>query len=319
MQRRKKFPLPKSLKENVVYFLFKLFTIWVKRVPLISLGSYGEAIGTIAFHTIGKARKIALNNLRLALGSEKNEQEIERICRSAFKNIARDMMEVSHFPQYEESYLRSLLRLEGSEYLDQALERGKGVVAISAHLGNFTLMAIRLAKEGYPLSIVTKYSKNPKIVKFITSYADSVGIESIPDKPRMACVAQSLKALKENRILMIHIDLNAPTTEAWVDFFGYLVPTYKGPVVLSSRTGAPILPIFTVRNADQYHHVMIYPPLDLDVTENRERDIHTNTAKITKTVEAMIMKYPEQWWWIHPRFKRARDIQTGRRLAPKHF
>jgi KDO2-lipid IV(A) lauroyltransferase len=302
----------------LVYFLFKLFTIWVKRIPLKSLRSYGETIGTITFHILGKARRIALNNLHLALGNEKSEEEINRICQDSFKNIGKDMMEVSHFPQYEDSYLRTLVRLEGREFLDQALRQGKGVVAISAHLGNFTLMAIRLAKEGYPLSIVTKYSKNPKIVKFLTSYADAVGIESIPDKPRMTCVAQSLKALKENRILMIHIDLNAPTTEAWVDFFGYLVPTYKGPVVISFRTGALIVPIFTIRNADQLHQVIIHPPLVLNITEDKQRDIHTNTAKITKIVEAMILKYPEQWWWIHPRFRRARDIQTGKRLFPKH-
>lgn len=302
----------------MVYFLFKLFTIWLKRIPLRSLGSYGETIGTIAFHILGKARRIALNNLHLALGHKKNEQEIERICQNSFKNIGKDMMEVSHFPQYEDSYLKTLVRLEGTDYLDQALRQGKGVVAISAHLGNFTLMAIRLAKEGYPLSIVTKYSKNPKIVKFLTSYADTVGIESIPDKPRVACVAQSLKALKENRILMVHIDLNAPTTEAWVDFFGYLVPTYKGPVVFSSRTGAPIVPIFSIRNADQRHQVIIHPPLDLNVTEDKQQDINTNTARITKIVEAMIQEYPEQWWWIHPRFRRARDIQTGKRLVHRY-
>jgi KDO2-lipid IV(A) lauroyltransferase len=117
---------------------------------------------------------------------------------------------------------------------------------------------------------------------------------------------------------MVHIDLNAPVTEAWVDFFGYLVPTFKGPVVFSLRTGAPILPVFTIRNPDSHHKIIIYPPFGLNTTGNAQQDITSNIARLTKIVEATIRQYPEQWWWVLRRFKRARDIQTGESLFPKH-
>ncbi len=314
MSRRRKSSLKRSLGNHGLYLLFRVWTVWVKHLPLESLNAYGEKLGTIAFHLLGIARKIALDNLHLAFGSEKSKEEINQICRDSFKNIGKDMIETSRFLNYDDNNVRTLVRIGGKEYLDQALKQGRGVIALTAHLGNFPLMSVRLAHKGYPLSIVSRESKNPKIVKFLTSLRDTIGMESIPAKPRMACVARCFKALKENRILLMQIDLNAPGTEAWVDFFGYLVPTFKGPVVFSLRTGAPIVPMFIIRNAEQRHQITIHPPFDLDITEDKEQDITSNIARLTQMVEAVIREHPEQWWWVHRRFKRARDIKTGERL-----
>lgn len=317
MRRRKKSSLIKSLEIYLVHLLFKLWIFWARHLSSESLGFYGEKLGTIALHLLRKPRKTALNNLHLALGSEKSEEEIKQICLDSFKNIGRDMMENSRYLEFRDSYSKTLVRLEGKEYLDKALKQGKGAIALTAHLGNFPLMCVRLANEGYPLSIVNRFSKNLKIVKLITSVTDTFGLELIPLKPPMTCVARCFKALKENRILMVHIDLNAPVTEAWVDFFGYLVPTFKGPVVFSLRTGAPILPMFTIRNPDSHHKIIIHPPFGLNTTGNSQQDITSNIAQLTKIVEATVREYPEQWWWARPRFKRARDIHTGKSLFPK--
>jgi len=317
MRRRGKSSLRKSLEIHGVYLLFRLWIIGVNFLPLQSLGSHGSKIGIIAFYLLGRARRIALNNLHLALGREKSEEKIKQICRDSFKNIGKDMIETCRCLKYEGGYLKTLVRLEGKEYLDQALKQGRGVIAFTAHLGNFPLMSVRLVNEGYPLSIVARESKNPKIVKFMTSLRDTIGMESIPAKPRMTCVARCFKALKENRILLMQIDLNAPINEAWVDFFGYLVPTFKGPVVFSFRTGTPIIPMFIVRNAHQHHKITIHPPFDLNSTEDRHQDITSNVARLTKMIEAKIREHPEQWWWVLRRFKRARDIKTGESLFPK--
>ena len=314
MSGRGKSSLKRSLGIHSLYLLFRLWTIWVKHLPLESLGFYGEKVGIVAFYLLGRTRKIALNNLHLALGREKSEEGIKQICQDSFKNIGKDLIETLRFLDYDDNHLGTLTRIHGKEHLDQALRQGKGVIALTAHLGNFPLMSCRLVKEGYPLSVVVKLSNNPKIVKSITAFIDTIGLEFIPDKPRMSCVARCLNVLKENRILMNQIDLNAPVTEAWVDFFGYLVPTFKGPVVFSLRTGAPIVPMFIIRNAEQRHQITIHPPFDLDVTEDKELDVTSNIARLTQMVEAVIREHPEQWWWVHRRFKRARDIETGERL-----
>jgi Kdo2-lipid IVA lauroyltransferase/acyltransferase len=319
MRRRRKrwLFLRKYLEGYLVYYPFRLFILWAKHVSAESIRFYGEKFATVAFFLFRRGRKIALNNLRLALGSEKSEGEIEQICLNNFKNIGRNMMETLYTSNQEDGYSRRLVRIEGEEYLDQALKQGKGVIALSGHVGNFSLMCVRLANEGYPISAVARISKNAKVLEPITSYMESVGMEYIPSKPQLTCVSRCLNALKRNRILFVQIDLNAPTTEAWVDFFGYLVPTFKGSVVLSLRTGAPILPMFIIRNPDNLHKIIIHPPFGLSATGNIEQDITSNIARLTKIAEAMIRDYPEQWWWAMPRFKRARDIRTGESLSAK--
>ncbi len=308
----------KYFEDHLGYLLFKIWVYWVKCLSLKSLVPYGAGLGTLALFLLRRRKSIALKNLHLALGKEKNQEEIEQICRDSFKNIGKDMLEISRCINFDEAYLKILVRLEGKEYLDDALKGGNGAIALTAHLGNFPLMNVRLVSEGYPLSLVARDPENPKVAKMITSYRDVFGIESIPDKPRMACVSRSLKALKQNRILFLQIDQNAPATECWVDFFGYLVPTFKGPVILSLRTGAPILPMFIIRNPDSLHKLIVHPAFQLTITGDVEQDITSNIARLTKVVEAAIREYPEQWWWIHRRFKRARDIQTGERLFLKN-
>ena len=317
MSARKRASLGKFFKIHLGYFFFKILTAWVKCLPVASLSSYGGKIGPLTFYLLRRWRRVALNNLNLAFGKEKKKDEIRWICRELFKNMGRDMMEIYRCVDFEDSYFKTLVRFEGKEHLDRALKAGKGAIAVSAHLGNFPLMGARLANEGYPLSLVARDPENPKIAKVITSFRDAVGMESIPDEPRMACVSRCFKALKENRILLLQIDQNAPITEAWVDFFGYLVPTFKGPVLFSMRTGAPILPMFMKRNSDNLHKITIHPPFDLKKTGNVDQDITSNLAGLTKIIEAAIREYPEQWLWIYRRFKRARDIRTGERVFPK--
>jgi KDO2-lipid IV(A) lauroyltransferase len=318
MADKKRFSLGRFLKIQLGYLVFRFSTFCVKCLPVESLASFGEKLGLLAFYLLRRLRRVAFANLNLALGMEKSKDEIHWICRELFKNIVSDMLEVYRSPDFKDSYFKNLVRFEGTEHLKDALNQGKGVIALSGHLGNFSLMGARLAKEGYPSSVVIRDPENPKIAKAITSLRDAIGLETIPDEPRMACVSRCFKALKENRILLLLIDQNAPATEAWADFFGYLVPTFKGPVLFSMRTGAPILPMFMRRNSNNLHQITIHPPFTLNITGNAEQDIASNTARLTKLIEAAIREYPEQWLWIYRRFKRARDIRTGERLFQKH-
>ena len=198
---RRKLSLRKVLELHLGYLLFRFSTFWVKCLPVESLASYGEKLGLLAFPLLRGWRRVAFANLNLAFGEEKNKEEIHWICRELFKNIGRDMLEIYRCPDFKDSYFKTLVRFEGTEHLNHALNQGKGVIALSAHLGNFPLMGARLAAEGYPSSVVTRDPENPKIARAMTSLRDAVGLETIPGEPRMACVSRCFKALKENRIL----------------------------------------------------------------------------------------------------------------------
>lgn len=308
----------KFLEIHLGSFLFKLYLFWVRRLSLESLESWGKKLGGIAFYILRKRKKIALQNMHLALGKEKNKTEFIQLYRVNLKNIGMNMMEVARCVEFENEYLKNLVRLEGKEHLDSSLANGRGVICLSAHIGNFPLMCTRLVKEGYPLSLVARNPENHEVAAALASIMKTIGMEAIPDKPRRTCVSRSLKALKKNRLLLLQIDQNAPRTESWVDFFGYLVPTFNGPVVLSLRTGAPILPMFITRNSIHLHTVSIHPPFELIITGDMEKDITANIARLTKLTEAVIREYPDQWWWFHRRFRKARDVNTGKRLFPKH-
>jgi KDO2-lipid IV(A) lauroyltransferase len=316
MGEAKRLSFGKSMKINLGYLLLKLSTSWIKRLRIESLTPIGEKLGLLAFYLLRRWRRVALSNLNLAFGREKSENEIHWICRELFKNVGRDMMEACRLDDFEDSYLKNFVRIEGKHHLDNALKEGKGVVALSAHLGNFPLMSARLVKEGYSLSVVIRDPENPKIAQDTLSFRDTLGIGTIPDEPRITCVSKCFKTLKENRILLLQIDQSAPVTEAWVDFFGCLVPTFKGPVLFSIRTGAPIIPMFITRS-DHFHQIAIHPPFHLNLTGDIEQDITSNVGQLTKIIEAAIRQHPEQWLWIYRRFKRARDIQTGERLFRK--
>jgi KDO2-lipid IV(A) lauroyltransferase len=310
--------IKKFLEIHVGSLFFKLYFHWVKRLSIDSLESWGEKLGSVAFYILRRRKKIALQNMLLAFGKEKDKGEFKQIYRANLKNIGMNMMEVARCVDFKNGYLKNLVTLEGKEYLDNALAQKKGVICLTAHIGNFPLMCTRLVKEGYPVSLVARNPENPEITAALASIMKTIGMEAIPDKPRRTCVSRSLKALKKNRVLLLQIDQNAPRTESWVDFFGYLVPTFNGPVVLSLRTGAPILPMFIIRNSTHLHTASIYPPFELAITGDIEKDITTNIARLTKLTEAAIREHPDQWWWFHRRFRKARDIKTGKKLFPKY-
>jgi len=186
------------------------------------------------------------------------------------------------------------------------LSQGRGVVAISAHIGNFIIIGPRLILDGYPFSLILRNPKDTILAKTLSDFRDTLGIEAISDQPLNRCVAKALTSLRRNSILYLQIDQNASSQDLWVDFFGREVPTFRGPVIFSMRTGAPLIPMFMIRDAADHHRLIIKQPFNLDITGNNERDILHNTATLTKLIESYIRQHPTQWWWFHRRWKKVR-------------
>ena len=307
MERKDQKP---SLRKRILYFWARLWANFVIRLakwlPLKSFCFVAGILGTTGFCLMRKRRRIAYHNLQIAFGRSKTKRECDEIIKTTFRDTAKNALEVAKLIYTNPVFLRELISIDGLEYLDNALGQGKGVVALSAHMGNFALIGPRLFLEGYPFSLIARDPKDKTLAKTLLGFRNTLGIDSIPDKPRRTCVAKSLASLKKNGILYLQIDQNASSEDLWVDFFGWLVPTFRGPVVFSLRTGAPILPMFIIRDAPNHHTLIIKPPFDLISTENKEDDIHQNTAKLTKLIEAYILQYPTQWWWFHRRWKKAK-------------
>jgi len=300
------------LRKRIIYFWGRIGTSIALRlaqwIPLKYLYFLAGIIGSAGFYLMRKRKQIAYNNLRIAFGTLKTEREYHEIAKITFRDTVKNALEVAKLVCTNPNFLKEIVSIDGLEHLDNALGQGNGVVAISAHLGNFIIIGPRLILEGYPFSLILRNPKDSILAKTLSDFRNNLGLDSIPDQPRKMCVTKSLASLKRNSILYLQIDQNASSRDLWVDFFGWLVPTFRGPVVFSMRTGAPIIPMFTIRDALNHNRLVIKPPFKLDSTENKENDILQNTAKLTKLIESYIKQYPTQWWWFHRRWKKAKKI-----------
>ena len=309
----------KTFGNAIGYAFAKGAMALVPRLPEHWLFPIGSGMSRAFYYLVGKYRRIGIKNLRYAFGNEKSEAELKGIFKSCMEDIGKNFMEVMYAFGLSAEQIKQKIELSGTEHLDKALAEGKGVIAFSAHAGNFILIGPRLVAEGYPFSVVARDPKNVRIAQLFREMRERFGIGSIPAKPKKDCIGQSLKCLRDNGILFLQIDQNADPSDPWVDFFGWLVPTFKGPVVFSLRTGALVLPFFMIRQPDNRLKLVIEPAISLIKAADKDDEIKQNVALLTKVTEQHIRKYPEQWWWLHRRWKKAKkatEIMPLETVAP---
>ena len=271
-------------------------------VPLSFLYGFANLIGFIGYHLAFKHRRIAIETLTMAFGKEKSCLEIERIARGCFMTMASSAVEFFMFMRYPER-IRKFVQIEGLKHLDRALAEGKGVVAISAHFGSFPLLLSRLALEGYKVHTVLRHMRDEKLDKLLEKKRDLMRVGSIYTQPRQECVNQSLKSLRGNEILFVQLDQNFGTAGVFVDFFGVKAATATGPIIFSLRTGAPLVPMFIYRVSGPRHKIVIEPGVHVEETGEKQERIVKTVAKLTVLIERYIRKYPQEWGWIHKRWK----------------
>jgi len=298
-----------AVGEILTFIFAPPFVLFIRFIPLSWIYPLGRTLAHLGRIGLGRRKRIALANLRLVFGKKRNEEEIQAIYRRCLSNTVISFLELLKFCFLPPKVVKERIKLVGKENLDAAIKRGKGVIALSIHLGNFPLIALKLALEGYPFAVIAKNPKNRYLTGLFSRYRDKAGIGFIDGGYRKMAAQSSLQQLRQGRILFIQLDQNPPYNEIMVDFFGYPVPTYKGPVVLAMRTGALILPTFILTDGGGRHRIIVERPFSLKTTGDKERDIAHNLARLMRLTEGYIERYPEQWWWWHRRWKRHIDYK----------
>jgi KDO2-lipid IV(A) lauroyltransferase len=245
----------------------------------------------------------------LVFGKQKSEGEIEAIYKQCLTRTVTSFLESAKFAFLAPHRATERIDMVGKAYLDEALRTGKGIIIVGLHLGNFPLLAAKLSLEGYPIAVIIKKPRNRYIARLYTHLTNKLGIGFIDGGERRLATQQSLRQLRSGGIVYIVIDQNPPYPDIMVDFFGYPVPSFKGPMVLAMRTGATILPGFMVYGKGWQLQLRIEKPFPLEITGDNERDISYNLARLMKLAEGYIERYPEQWWWWHRRWKRHIDYK----------
>ena len=261
----------------------------------------GIGLGQLVYLLHGKLRRVGMRNLQLAF-PEKSAHERRRILRGEFTSLGRQLAEVCLFPSYTRENVTKIVVYDGFENFERAEARGKGVIYLTAHLGGWELSAFSHSIQGHPLHVVMRGMDNPFLDRFITHLRTMHGNRAV-DKDNF--VRGLLSAMKAGETVGILMDTNmTPPQGVFVDFFGIPACTASGLARIALRTDAAVVPGFTIwdRKLRKYR-LRFDPALALIRTGDEEADIVANTALFTKVIEQYVRLYPDQWLWVHRRWK----------------
>jgi KDO2-lipid IV(A) lauroyltransferase len=289
----------------LIYLLLRSFSFFINLLPEYFALWMGRQLGRMVYHLDRGHRKVAIENLHTAFGQEKAESELHAISQRAFQNLGMMAIEFFRIPKMDVKTFKERVKIEGLEEALSLLEKKKGVLLLIGHFGNWELMGIMSKVIGNPIMVIAKpMKKNKWVDQFITKIRNAGGLEVISN---IKAGRKVIQALSQNRIVGILIDQRAKRSEGvWVDFFRRKAPTTPALAVLAMKTGAPVLPVFMIRNGFQKHRLIIKSPLELIRTGDIQKDVEANTQLFNETLESMIRQYPDQWFWIHRRWERKR-------------
>jgi Kdo2-lipid IVA lauroyltransferase/acyltransferase len=260
-----------------------------------------EIVAALGYRLAKRQRRAGIQNLRMAMPSL-NEGERFAILRGSFSNLGRLLVEFSHFPDLNKENIKNLVAYEGFEHYENAVGRGKGVIFLTAHFGAWELSCFAHSLYGNPMKFVVREIDNPKVERLIETYRGLAGNTPIDKRSASRDI---LKALRNNETIGILVDQNTTRDEGvFVDFFGIPAATTPAVATLALRTGASVIPGFMIWDATtRKYRLRFDPPVELISSGDPARDIAENTRAFNVVLENMIRQYPDQWLWIHRRWK----------------
>jgi KDO2-lipid IV(A) lauroyltransferase len=300
-------PLFKRVKRFVRYVLIRALLLPLQLIPLRLASSLGASFGGLAFIFAGREKRKALASLAVAF-PEKSGAQREALARATFRHmgsVAMELLRINAFDARRNEFVE--WDEESRAVVTTALARGRGLVFVTGHFGNWEILARFVTQEGLPVSVVGKEASDPRTTKLLEDFRSSAGMRVIW-RGREGAAKELLRALKSNRMLGLLIDQDTKVQSVWVPFFGKLAKTPRAAADLVLRTGAaPILGFCTRVGPLKYRITM----RELPKPEGRdEAAVMQLTADFTRGIEEQIRAHPEQWVWMHERWKSPQPPQN---------
>ncbi len=250
-----------------------------------------------------RTKRYIFTNLEIVFGQSLPTRERRAMARRVVRNLMNiPVMSLYYVHPRNLPKVLDDVTFVGLEHLEGALEKGRGIIGLGAHVGNFILMSMAFAGAGLPFVIVTKDPPETALKVRYQRWKKAAGLTWIDFNNRAAATKEILRALKDNHI--VHLISDERNRDGIiVPFFGRDALTAAGPAVLSLRTGSPIVPIFMYEHARFRHTIQISPPLMVERTGNHQRDIYLLTEKANEAIEDFIRNHPDQWAWMNHRWK----------------
>jgi KDO2-lipid IV(A) lauroyltransferase len=289
-------PVEKTRATSIILFCFQCVPMTIRKL-------FFRFLLMLCYYAAAKHRLIALHNLRCAF-PEKNMEELIRIAKGVYRNLAITAAEFFSLPSITRENLHEWVEMEGLEHFEAGMAQGKGLLTIIAHFGNWELMPVTFPlflKFPKPSYIVYRPLDSPVLDNLVEHVRTINGHEMIR---KGGSGKRIMELLKENNSIGILSDQNVAAREGvFVDFFGRPACTGVGLAVLVLRSGAPVLPMFMARQKSGKYKFILKPLVEISKTGDYEKDLLENTQRFTKVVEDVVREYPDQWFWIHQRWK----------------
>lgn len=295
----------KRLLLSVVRSLTGPLVWWLTRMPWEKADRISRTLGAFGYIISRRYRRASIDNL-LAAFPDMIECEAKKLTGEVFRNFTRALIEFFIVRRFDKSDIERVMELKGAEHIDKALRRGKGCIILTAHLGNWEILARRLVCAGYPLSVIARDSDDPTMTGVVNETREQGGYKVLS---RDSSVMSAMRALKRNELVGILPDQNTMGTCMFVEFFGRPAATAAGAALFALRTGASIVPVFARwNNETRLYTGAVQPPIEVDLTGDIEKDTYTITAAYTAAIEAEIRRDPAQWLWLHNKWKRSGEV-----------
>ena len=291
----------RKLRRLLAYLLVRFLVSLAEVLPRrIGLRLYA-GLGLSAFSLARRSRAVAMANLRLVYGGRLSDGEIHSIARAAFANMGRFAYDAARVKRQTPGSLAKLVTLKGRHHLDEALARGKGVIGLTGHVGNWELLAAYFSRAGYAVNVVAATLRDSNLNDVLVGIRRSAGMSVIE---RSKGLKEVVRCLRRGEILGVLIDQDTSVESVVVDFLGAPAKTAVGPVRLASTTGAAIVPMAMLMNERGGYDIEVREPFWIDGNGSSLED---DVERCSKAVESFIREQPSQWVWMHKRWKSVRS------------
>jgi len=291
----------------------------LRLLPLRAALRVGRFLGSVSWLLDRRHRLVAEENAARALGLKK--AEARRFIRRVYRNTGATSVETLLMPHIlRRKSFAEFTRFEGEEHLRAALAKGKGLIVVTAHIGNWELAGIGLAEKIGSLLAVTRAMDNPLLDRYVRKLRERLGL-SIVD--RHGALRPVIGQLHKGGAVGMLIDQNQRKDGVFVDFFGRLAATVPSPASIALKYDVPVLAGYSYREGNGFfHRLRIEPPFELIRTGDHEADVTANTALFTRRIEGWVRRHPDQWFWLHSRWRtrpseemRARKAHRAAKVA----
>ncbi len=290
---------PKKFRRDLMYSLVKLVMGIFNAIPRDTAVFIGASLGLAASLVQKKDMHKAQRHLLLTMSDEVTPKQAASIARTMFINFGKNFADVVRMGRTFESQIRPLIKVDGIEHFDKVYNRGKGVIGVTGHIGNFELLAAYFANAGYKSAAIGRELYDKRLNELLVSNRESIGLTNIytDDSPR-----KILKILHDGFVLGVLMDTDSFRVRSeLIPFFGRLSNTPVGQSVLGLKTGAGFVPVACLRDGKGYK-IVIKPEVIIERTDNFDRDLYNVTRECNRALEQIIREHKDQWIWLHNRW-----------------